>query len=143
MQYLLKATPRYRNDLRACSRIRSSAVTALRGMPSNSADLRFPFGANDRPCARRPEGGKPRDCTRDGSDLETKVRLHIRDRVRICGVGQKEDVFLWLGKALSEHCASMPWLKVEPWLDNLRSDSRYFDLLKKIAIATAQTPMSK
>jgi TolB-like protein/DNA-binding winged helix-turn-helix (wHTH) protein len=56
-------------------------------------------------------------------------------------LGQTEDVFLWLGKGLSERCSCMSWLKIEPWFDSIRSDSRYVDLLRKIGITTAQPPV--
>ena len=56
-------------------------------------------------------------------------------------LGEKEDAFQWLRKGLAERCACMVWLKVEPWLDSIRSDPRYFDLLHSTGIDTAQPPV--
>ena len=47
------------------------------------------------------------------------------------GLGQKDRAFEWLEKALEERDSELVFLKVDPSLDILRSDSRFFALLKK------------
>jgi len=48
------------------------------------------------------------------------------------GSGEKEKAFQWLTKAYEERSANMVELKVIPVLNNLRSDPRYHELLKKM-----------
>jgi len=48
------------------------------------------------------------------------------------GLGDKEGAFAWLEKAYREHSTWLAYLRVEPRLDPLRSDSRFTDLLRRI-----------
>src|SRR5262249_11507699 len=41
------------------------------------------------------------------------------------GLGDKDQTFAYLDKAVEDRSTSLPWLKVEPKWDNLRSDLRY------------------
>jgi TolB-like protein/Tfp pilus assembly protein PilF len=47
-------------------------------------------------------------------------------------LGQKDQAFEWLEKAYEEHDVYLSQLKVFPWFDSLRSDSRYKAMLKKM-----------
>jgi len=49
-------------------------------------------------------------------------------------VGEKERAFAWLEKAYQEHDPPLAELKVTPEVDNLRSDPRYIQLLKKVGL---------
>ena len=51
------------------------------------------------------------------------------------GLGEKDLAFAWLEKAREYRAESLLFLKVDPWLDNLRSDSRFLDLLHKLNLA--------
>ncbi len=48
------------------------------------------------------------------------------------GLGDKEKAFEWLSKAYDERAGQMVIIQVDHWIDNLRSDPRYKELLKKI-----------
>jgi serine/threonine-protein kinase len=48
------------------------------------------------------------------------------------GLGDKDQAFAWLEKALAARSWYMTWLRVAPELDPLRSDPRYQDLLQRI-----------
>ncbi len=48
------------------------------------------------------------------------------------GLGEKDQAFAWLQNAYEERDAWIAWLKVEPMLDNLRSDPRFADLLRRV-----------
>jgi len=48
------------------------------------------------------------------------------------GLGEKDKAFEWLNKAYEERAGQMIFLKIDPWIKNLRSDPRYKELLKKV-----------
>jgi TolB-like protein/DNA-binding winged helix-turn-helix (wHTH) protein/Flp pilus assembly protein TadD len=50
------------------------------------------------------------------------------------GLGGKEQAFGWLEKAYQEHSRPLGGLKVNPVWDNLRSDPRFADLLRRIGL---------
>ena len=49
-------------------------------------------------------------------------------------LGDKDAAFGWLEKAYQERSGWMPWLKLEPLLDGVRTDARFNDLLRKIGL---------
>lgn len=49
-------------------------------------------------------------------------------------LGQKDQAFAWLEKAFEERNSWLPFLKVEPMLDGLRSDPRFADLVRRIGL---------
>ncbi len=48
------------------------------------------------------------------------------------GLGEKDKAFEWLNKAYEEHAGQMFCIKVDRFIDNLRSDPRYKELLIKV-----------
>jgi TolB-like protein/Tfp pilus assembly protein PilF/tRNA A-37 threonylcarbamoyl transferase component Bud32 len=48
------------------------------------------------------------------------------------GLGEKDKAFEWLAKAYDERAGQMVIIQVDHWIDNLRSDPRYKELLKKM-----------
>jgi TolB-like protein/DNA-binding winged helix-turn-helix (wHTH) protein/Flp pilus assembly protein TadD len=51
------------------------------------------------------------------------------------GMGNKDEAFVWLEKAYTQHSSTMTWLKVDPIYDPLRSDPRFYDLLRRVGFA--------
>jgi len=51
------------------------------------------------------------------------------------GLGDKDQAFTWLEKAIQERSNVMAYLKVEPMLDPLRADPRFDDLPRRIGLA--------
>jgi tetratricopeptide (TPR) repeat protein len=47
-------------------------------------------------------------------------------------LGNKKKAMEWLDRGLQEQCDCLVWLKIEPWLDPLRIDPRYADLVKRV-----------
>ncbi len=50
------------------------------------------------------------------------------------GLGERDQVFAWLEKAFAERHPYLSLIKVEPVFDDLHSDSRFADLLRRIGI---------
>lgn len=53
------------------------------------------------------------------------------------GLGDRDRAMAWLDKALAERADGLTWLAVEPMLDEMRSDSRFQELVKKIGLPDA------
>ena len=51
------------------------------------------------------------------------------------GLGEKDSAFAWLEKAFRSHSNFIFYIKVEPFLDSLRSDERYVELLRKLGLS--------
>ncbi|HEX5602929.1 MAG TPA: hypothetical protein VFX63_10280, partial [Pyrinomonadaceae bacterium] len=55
---------------------------------------------------------------------------------RLCAmIGQKDEAFYWLNKAYESRADALIYIKVDPRYDNLRSDPRFSDLLKRVGLA--------
>jgi eukaryotic-like serine/threonine-protein kinase len=50
------------------------------------------------------------------------------------GLSEKDEVFRLLEKGYKERSAGMPYLMVDPFWENIRSDPRYTDLLRRIGL---------
>ncbi|HEY6120111.1 MAG TPA: winged helix-turn-helix domain-containing protein [Pyrinomonadaceae bacterium] len=50
------------------------------------------------------------------------------------GLGEKDAAFAWLDKAYEQRAFQLQWIKIEPRWDNLRSDPRFADLLRRIGL---------
>ncbi|MGB5874071.1 MAG: protein kinase [Bacteroidota bacterium] len=49
-------------------------------------------------------------------------------------LGDRAAAFDWLNRAYSEHSGWLPWMAVDPLLDELRSDSRFVSLLERLGL---------
>jgi hypothetical protein len=50
------------------------------------------------------------------------------------GLGQNDQAFKLLEQAFSEHSDMLIYLKIDPRLDSIRSDSRFADLVRRVGI---------
>ncbi len=48
--------------------------------------------------------------------------------------GDNEKAFDWLEKAYQERSGWLPWMKLEPLLEGLRTDARFIDLMRRIGL---------
>ena len=51
------------------------------------------------------------------------------------GMGNRDEAFAWLDKAFEERASALPFLKTNPTLANLRSDSRFRTLIRRMSLA--------
>jgi TolB-like protein/Tfp pilus assembly protein PilF len=50
------------------------------------------------------------------------------------GLGDKDKAMMWLEKAFADRADGLTWLNVEPMLDEVRSDPRFQDLIRRIGL---------
>ncbi len=50
------------------------------------------------------------------------------------GLGDKDQALAWLEKAFQERADLLTWLNVEPMMDDVRSDPRFQDLIRRIGL---------
>ena len=53
----------------------------------------------------------------------------------LAGLGEKDEAFAWLEKAYQQREYELTLLRVSPAMDNLRSDPRFTDLLRRVGLA--------
>src|SRR5438477_1649082 len=79
---------------------------------------------------------------RKGEALKIIAQLKRRPKVDYAyyvaliyaGLGEKDQAFQWLQKAFEAHDGAMAVIQAEPMLDDLRSDPRYRDLLRRMKL---------
>jgi tetratricopeptide (TPR) repeat protein len=49
-------------------------------------------------------------------------------------LGEKDEAFDWLWRACEDRSSPLVWLKVDPWLDSLRADPRFAELLRRVGL---------
>jgi TolB-like protein/Tfp pilus assembly protein PilF len=101
---------------------------SLSDVPWNDAGLGYVYAAS----------GKKQDALHVIADLKSKAKKRHISPYAIAtvyaGLGDRPAAFEWLEKAYQERSPGMTWLKVEPMLDNVRSDPRYADLLHRVGL---------
>ena len=50
------------------------------------------------------------------------------------GLGEKQEAFAWLDKAYDQRAFQLQWIRLDPRWDNLHSDSRFQDLVRRIGL---------
>jgi len=66
----------------------------------------------------------------------SKTRYISAHRIALAytGLDDKEKAFRWLEKAYEERSLRPDFMRVDPWFDNLRSDSRFADLMARAGL---------
>ena len=47
-------------------------------------------------------------------------------------LGDSDKAFKWLNSGVQQQCDCMIWLQGEPWMEKIRADPRYLDLIKRV-----------
>jgi serine/threonine protein kinase/tetratricopeptide (TPR) repeat protein len=72
-------------------------------------------------------------------DLHVRAKREFVDPYYIAivyhGLGDQQETFAWLNKAYDERSFLLPWLKVEPKFERLRSDPRFVNLMRRVGLA--------
>ena len=99
--------------------------------------------ADDSPFVLATSGGVYAACGKSDGAREVLEKLAGPYRNRyVCpyeiaiihiGLGEKDDAFRSLEKALQDRSICVPYLNVDPRLDPIRSDPRYIDLVRRLA----------
>ncbi|HEY2843733.1 MAG TPA: hypothetical protein VGJ09_08790, partial [Bryobacteraceae bacterium] len=49
-------------------------------------------------------------------------------------MGDAKQAFKWLNSGVEQQCDCMVWLQGEPWMDPIRTDKRYQDLIERVGL---------
>lgn len=69
---------------------------------------------------------------REGAGPDNMVAYQMA--VIYCGLGEKDPAFEWLEKAYKAHSPYLVWIYVSPEFDNLHSDPRWGDFMKRMGL---------
>jgi len=101
---------------------------SIADVPWNDAGLGYVYAAS----------GKRQEALHVIDDLKSKAKKRHISPYAIATVyaalGDRSAAFEWLEKAYQDRTPGMTWLKVEPMLDNIRSDPRYANLLHRVGL---------
>jgi TolB-like protein/class 3 adenylate cyclase len=82
--------------------------------------------------------GEREEAIRIMEDLKQRATHEYIDESVIAGIptalGDKDQAFAWLEKAYQVRAGNVPFIKVEPKFDPLRSDPRFIDLLRRMGL---------
>jgi tetratricopeptide (TPR) repeat protein len=62
-------------------------------------------------------------------------RLAYDVAASLAGLGEKDEAFAWLERSYQQREYELTLLRVSPEMDNLRSDPRFTDLLRRVGLA--------
>ncbi|HEX7253188.1 MAG TPA: protein kinase [Thermoanaerobaculia bacterium] len=82
--------------------------------------------------------GRPEDARRIINDLRELSKRRYVSKYFIArihaGLGEKDQTFDWLQRAIEDRDESETWLKVDPMMDVIREDTRYKELLARLGL---------
>lgn len=71
------------------------------------------------------------------AEAKVQARRRYVCAYEIAGVhavlGEADEAFRWFDKAIVDRCDCMVWLNLEPWLDRIRTDPRFEQLIRRVA----------
>jgi tetratricopeptide (TPR) repeat protein len=104
------------------------AVTLSGGSPYALSSLGHAYAISGRT-------GEARQILQDLKGLSKRRYVSPYETAQIyAGLGENENAFTWLERAYEERASGLRLLKVEPWLDPLRGDTRFANLLLRVGL---------
>jgi TolB-like protein/Flp pilus assembly protein TadD len=104
----------------------------LRSLWGSNPQLAAVFGYG---CAVAGEKGRAQEILEELNDLSKRQYVSPLARALIyIGLDEKDQAFRWIEKAYEDRVFGLGYLKVEPFFDPLRSDSRFTGLLKRMGL---------
>jgi hypothetical protein len=58
-------------------------------------------------------------------------------------LGDNDKAMKWLNSGLTQQCDCMIWLQGEPWMESVRADPGYLDLLKRVGFDRMPKPAAR
>jgi len=58
-------------------------------------------------------------------------------------LGDRANAYKWLKTGLQQQCDCMIWLRGEPWMESIRADERYLDLIKRVGFDRLPAPAAQ
>jgi tetratricopeptide (TPR) repeat protein len=130
--------PRARFELgRALEQLRDykQAIAEFQTILTSSPDSPRVIAALGHAYALSGEEDKAREMLQQLEQLSKQRYVSPGEFARIyIGLNEKEQVLDWLYKALDDRSSWLPYLKVEPMFDSLRSEPRFQDLVRKVGL---------
>jgi tetratricopeptide (TPR) repeat protein len=137
--YLRKTLEKFPDQLSALNVL--GYVYQQQGKPKESIELFERLYAADKLFGAAPLGyayakaGRKEDALKILNELESMskqsaVPLFQEKAIIYFGLGDKDQMFLLLQEACKERFATFPLLLIEPFLDDVKSDSRFADLVR-------------
>jgi hypothetical protein len=68
--------------------------------------------------------------------METKYISPCEIAIAAAGLGDRDMAFEWLDRSLLGRSGWHIWLKVDPYWDSIRGDSRFLRLLSRMGLGT-------
>src|SRR5262249_8857350 len=109
-----------------------SALLKSRGLPSGFAMATSELGYVYARSGRKAETQKMVEELKDKASHEYIDPYFIA--IIYVGLGERGQTFDWLDEAYEARSNFLPWVKVEPKFDSLRSDPRYADLVRRLGL---------
>jgi TolB-like protein len=123
------------SSLAGCYTLKGMYSEAYRGFNAAGATLGDPWlGYLDAVTGKRERALKGLEALKRKAEHEYYFDPYYM-AVLYGGLGDKDGAFACLEKAYEERSAQMPQVKMEPWLDPLRADPRYQELLHKMNLS--------
>ena len=94
-----------------------------------------------RPRAIRP---KPRNWSTRSKNVAQQQYVCNYEISQVYAVlGDRDQAMKWLKSGVEQQCDCMIWLQGEPWMDSLRADPRYLDLIKRVGFDRMPKPAAR
>ncbi|MGH9385719.1 MAG: protein kinase domain-containing protein [Vicinamibacterales bacterium] len=136
-RWQLERDPSRRCAARSRARLLAGQTDLAIALSQKMVDSKDPLGPTFL-AASFARAGRRNDALAILRKLESEARRSDQGAFLVAAVyaalGDRDPAFRWLEEAYKERDTFLPWLKVDPEFDSLRSDPRFADLIGRIGI---------